>query len=319
LKAHHGNYCVKVLNGYEFSDKIHSSELFGFLNKFKKIKQDQDKYKDEKNDLYNEALREAAKLFLNSFTGKLLESPHYETIMYLQNKKDWKTAHSKLNITQYEKIGQYDVIKGMMKEDFIKYSPVHLGVTVYSYARKHMYDNVYSKIPREFQHQTDTDSVMLHESALIEFKEKYPNMFGNEFGQLDIENYTFKTFYAIRPKVYAGIGTDSSADKMRMKGVSKNATIIKFAENSKCKELFIESIKGQDQTSFEYRRAMHESDKSDKLKNNIEYAFENLVNSQPIYVIQSMFKKIGIDGCDFNKLGDINVGVTMQYPLKKIQ
>lgn len=68
-------------------------------------------------------------------------------------------------------------------------------------------------------------------------------MFGEEFGQLEIENYTFQPFYAIRPKVYAGIGINGSKDKMRMKGVSTNASIIKYDEDSKCIGLFIKDIK----------------------------------------------------------------------------
>lgn len=91
-----------------------------------------------------------AKLYLNSFTGKLLEQPHYESIRYLKNQEDWDRAHWELEVHTYEQIGQYDVIKGIQKDETIKFSPVQLGVLVYSYAWKHMYENVYSKIPREF-------------------------------------------------------------------------------------------------------------------------------------------------------------------------
>jgi hypothetical protein len=69
---------VTVFDGLEFPDKRHSSELFPHMQKFKKIKQEQDKIKE--TPAYNAALREMAKLYLNSFTGKLLEQPHCDEI-----------------------------------------------------------------------------------------------------------------------------------------------------------------------------------------------------------------------------------------------
>jgi len=98
-----------------------------------------------------------------------------------------------------------------------------------------MYNNIYSMVPQHAQHQTDTDSLFLNSTDLANLKNNNPHLFGPEFGQLEIENYVFNTFYAIRPKVYAGIGNNT---KMRMKGVSKNATLIKDDDND-----FIESIK----------------------------------------------------------------------------
>lgn len=173
-----------------------------------------------------------------------------------------------------------------------------------------MYNNIYSKVPQNAQHQTDTDSLFLNSTDLIKLKNENKDLFGEEFGQLDIEEYEFSTFYAIRPKVYAGIGIEGSAGKMRMKGVSGNATIIKDDDND-----FIESIKND----FTIKWNLYEDKDTDKLKNNIEYAFERLVNKKPIHIIQTTFVKTGIDGNQFYKNGKINCGITMSYPLKKIQ
>lgn len=60
---------------------------------------------------------------------------------------------------------------------------------------------------------------------------------------------------------------------MRMKGVSSNATLIKDDDPS-----FIEHIKD----SFAIKRNLHEDPDTDKLKNNIEYAFDRLVGCNGI-------------------------------------
>jgi hypothetical protein len=151
---------------------------------------------------------------LNAFTGKLLEKPHDYQIRYLKNSKEWHIAHKELIIDTFEKVGDYDVIGGTVRDEFITYSPVQFGVLVYSYSRRHMFDNVYSKIPREKQFQTDTDSVFLTAEALEEYKKTCPQMFdGEEFGQLEVEDYKFDEFFAICPKVYCGLGKEECDTK----------------------------------------------------------------------------------------------------------
>lgn len=45
LKEFHGEDCVTVLDGFEFTKKIHSTQLFQHMLQFKQIKQEQDKAK----------------------------------------------------------------------------------------------------------------------------------------------------------------------------------------------------------------------------------------------------------------------------------
>lgn len=161
-----------------------------------------------------------------------------------------------------------------------------------------MYENVYTKLPRDSQHQTDTDSVFANKKDIDEFKQKYPHMLGSGFGQLEIEPYLFETFYAIRPKVYAGIGKDEKNTKFRNKGVSKNATIVKEWDNE-----FIETIKD----NFYIKWELHEDKDTDKLKNNVEYVYEELVNDRCVYIIQSTFNKCGLDGIVKNAKKQIGI------------
>lgn len=127
LRKAFGDDIVEVNDGYEFESKIHSWELFPHMELFKQIKQEQDEFKDTNNPKYNVALWETAKLFLNSFTGKLLEKSHEDEVWFLYDGLSWEKAHSELDITFYEKIGDVDVVHGKIK-DYSKYSPVHLGV-----------------------------------------------------------------------------------------------------------------------------------------------------------------------------------------------
>ena len=81
-------------------------------------------------------------------------------------------------------------------------------------------------------HQTDTDSLMMDSSALYELRKSNPELFGDQFGQFEIETVKkgvketkFDRFYAIRPKVYAAI-SDIHGVKYRIKGISSNATLV---------------------------------------------------------------------------------------------
>ena len=63
-------------------------KLFGkYVDTFYKEKQNQDALKKSKDSLYNPALRETIKLYLNSLTGKLVEDPerHYSLVFADKN------------------------------------------------------------------------------------------------------------------------------------------------------------------------------------------------------------------------------------------
>lgn len=87
----HGCEIVHIGEGFYFENKISGKQLFRCQKYFKNIKQEQDKYKiiiDSKiaNEIeykeavenYNPALREMAKLFLNSLSGKVIENLHFD-------------------------------------------------------------------------------------------------------------------------------------------------------------------------------------------------------------------------------------------------
>lgn len=80
---------------------------------------------------------------------------------------------------------------------------------IYSYGWWHMYENVYSIIDelenenkQEMQYQTDTDSVMCHNKALIHLIQQRPELFGKkQYGMLEVETKYYTGVY-IRPKMY---------------------------------------------------------------------------------------------------------------------
>jgi hypothetical protein len=66
-------------DNFYFSHVINGSELFKCVLYFKQIKEEQDKYKNNKDSRYNPVLRQMAKLFLNSLSGKVIQNIIMET------------------------------------------------------------------------------------------------------------------------------------------------------------------------------------------------------------------------------------------------
>jgi hypothetical protein len=70
------NCKVVIRNGFYFSDKKKSCDMFDFLLDFMNAKNNQDTMKKNKNNDYNSALRETLKLLMNSISGKVIEGMH---------------------------------------------------------------------------------------------------------------------------------------------------------------------------------------------------------------------------------------------------
>jgi len=192
---------------------------------FKDIKKTQDELLINNPEEYNHSMRNIAKLFLNSLTGKVIEKPHPEQTEFYRSAYQ---AHSAAKRMKEETIAvnfynKWYTLTGEKKNT--GYRPCHLGVLVYSYARKHMYENIYSKIPLADQYQTDTDSLFATKESIDEHREWAPHLYGTEFGQLGSEG-VFKEFYAIRPKFYCAVGNDKQSSKYRLKGIQSKAVIV---------------------------------------------------------------------------------------------
>ena len=158
--------CITIYEGYVWDDK--RTDLFNlFLDKPKDEKTRQDKLKKENPSEYNDAIREVAKLIQNSVSGKLLEALHEDTSKpftlanYIKMCRDEKV--SKVEINDYGGglsfiTGKKDVKACFEAMSYSKIKPSYLGMFVYSYARRWIYEGI---LRRYITLYMDTDSACM--------------------------------------------------------------------------------------------------------------------------------------------------------------
>ena len=158
--------CVKIYEGYVWDEA--RTDLFNdFLDPPRLEKTKQDHLKEANDPNYNCAIREGCKGISNALSGKLLEALH-DDICELFSMKSYtkmceENTHLKLDIQDFG--GGLSFITGKkpkdevfekMREDNIK--PSYLGMFVYSYARKLMYQKILGKYITLYM---DTDSAAM--------------------------------------------------------------------------------------------------------------------------------------------------------------
>ena len=162
---------VVIKKGFTFPDKKKSCEMFGFLLDFMKEKNKQDSLKGKEG--YNPALRETLKLLMNSLSGKVIEGLHTEKTIDIDNVAEF------LKIK--EKASSINFINAVGGKMFLTYEvdaetlinqqrPIYLGVLIYDYAKRYMFENSYSKIGKAGLLYTDTDASKFRHSDFIAWK-----------------------------------------------------------------------------------------------------------------------------------------------------
>ena len=153
---------VEVKNGFIFSRAEKSCDMFKFLLEMMKEKNLQDSYKKSKDIKYNEALRETYKLLMNSLSGKVIEGLHTEKTSDFDNEADFSKIMDKaksvnfINCIGNKLFATYELDEEKVCEKDQR--PIFLGVLVYDYAKRYMYENSYSKIGLDQLVYTDTDA-----------------------------------------------------------------------------------------------------------------------------------------------------------------
>ena len=211
LMDNYGLVKFDVVRGLVSNKEIPSSKIFGsYIGTFYDEKKLQDKYKSEKNELYNEALRSTIKLYLNSLTGKLVENPsvHFKTIF----DNDSSTVLNGQGISKVfneEKINEWIVA----------------GIMVYSYSKRLLFEYI-KCLPNNSDDviHIETDGIYFstrHLDAfsqnLKNYKGEYPCKFGDDLGNLKIEKTTYEgqVAYFLGKKFYTITMSDDYNDKPR--------------------------------------------------------------------------------------------------------
>lgn len=100
-------------------------------------------------------------------------------------------------------------------------SPVWIGALIYSLGREMLWVDGFERGPVWY---TDTDSLVLWESSLIDLEEENPDWFGSDLGCWEKEGGLIDCIWSIAPKTYClrfMEGTHKTAFKTRAKGLSE--------------------------------------------------------------------------------------------------
>lgn len=290
---------IKIYNGIYWensTDKIFKS----YMDLFKKEKMRQDKLKDSKNKDYNPAIRAVCKLFSNSLSGKVIEGLHTEQYI-LSNKADNIEEFINSNeITDYipYEINNYVLLKGT-KYDKNEYyennkKPHYLGVLLYAYARKYMYNSVISEY---IGFGMDTDSYFMPEDEYLRLRKDKPHLFGDEYGLFKVENFEegkikiWDDCYFIAPKLYGLFSsTDEEHNKTRFKGLKMNDRIFKDVEEANK----FNSLDNNEKLN-KYESLNKVSKTINKNTFIIKDVYNKLVNNDNIYSLSSLLLKRNLE------------------------
>jgi hypothetical protein len=208
------NYGLKsfdVVKGLLSDNEIESRKIFGsYIETFYDEKKQQDKYKSEKNELYNEALRSTIKLYLNSLTGKLVENPaiHFSVKFDVEGTKSLN-GQGITKTTNDEKINDWLVA----------------GIMVYSYSKRLLFEYI-KCLPNNSDDviHIETDGIYFSTKNLDAFsknlenyKGDYPCKYGEDLGNLKIEKTTYEgqVAYFLGKKFYCITMNDEYNNKPR--------------------------------------------------------------------------------------------------------
>lgn len=197
-----------------------------YINFFFNKKAEQDSL-DKNDPRKNDALREIYKTYINALSGKPGQRIFKTSSkVYDRNSDEFiKMIENGLN-NNYNKVqgiiaGGKDWIVVKQEKSKFKSYPIQLINFTYSYARKYMYDNVYS-LTNKFGGSIcgDTDSCIISQSHYNYLIDK--GLVGNNLGNFKLE-WEFEKVYYLQAKAYYGVGynvVDKKHDsKKRFKGV----------------------------------------------------------------------------------------------------
>ncbi len=281
-----------------------STDVFKpYLTPIKDAKTNQDNLKAAKDKSYNPALRSFAKSCANNLSGKVNQGI-YDTDTKLCNNinhiVNFTNTHKNINMSPLSGVCSVFLsgTKSVLNYNPKNVKPCQLGVFIYSYARRHMYKSILSKVSTKCA--TDTDSCHIEKSEFDKLIQEpgFANFFmGGEFG--DYENelkfITVRSYY-VDPKCY---GLFSGLCDCDINGVCKNRQV---PDNKCCKMRFkgvSEYDKRLDIPIIDFERLNIDQ----KLKKFIslpyvlcEQLYKDLCDKKEVLILSSLIRRsIGVD------------------------
>lgn len=243
----------EIKYGYVWDLSESGREIFGpYMDKFAKLKNDED-IKKMLGKPFHTGKRNTAKILLNVQSGKVMQRFKYEKIsgiFYKNNDKSFydfwsKCAEDSIEISAHSN-HQYVIISGKVPihelylNKKIENQNMLLGIFLYAYARRDLYDNL---LYNKSSIRVETDSAIIGDKHLAELNKKFitsvrgkiiPLMYNGigqkYFGQLEIE--LDKITECITPEKKTGYVEHSKGIKKTFKGLSKRWISVtqKFAD-----------------------------------------------------------------------------------------
>jgi len=322
---------VVIRNGFIFTKKMKSCEMFDFILDFMKAKNEQDTLNKKKDALYNPALRETLKLLMNSLSGKVIEGLHTEKTVAIETSYEYlEKTKNKKSINCINMIGKKLFLTYEEEEEKLikQQRPIYLGVLIYDYSKRYMYENSYSKIGLDKLLYTDTDASKFRYIDFINWKnwvdsnniqvphweevelvdDRYKNhkiyeskskVFGSFEDELEKMVGDSYTFYCLEKKswCYSVIKDGKIDTKYRFKGLNGDAIILNLDE-----DIVKENIKNKKDGSIEISYKLtddkrkvynfYNDNSSKNIDNNTLEFFEKLYKSKNAFVLCSSFRKI---------------------------
>jgi hypothetical protein len=309
---------VEVFEGIYWEDS--SNEVFNnYIEPFMNMKNEQDVFKNDNSDSYNPALREVCKLFLNSLSGKVIQRNfnttskcifgNYRDALEQYDEFVDKIEPDSLTIDKY---GKLLFLAGTFKDetDIYKSSakPSYLGVFIYSYARRYMYDTLLSRYCVLYE---DTDSAAM---SLVEYnrlEEEQGNLFGaKKFGNLDEEVGDATRIITIAPKCYMVHNpTDEDKCKLKFKGVKIKTDTYSVIEDGQ----FILNDGSRISINGLTSEIIRDKLNTEKKCRTIEM-FEDIYNGKDIGIFSSQLVKTRV-----NRMGESSLDVSQRFLVKIIK
>jgi len=337
---------VVIKNGFYFTDRKKSCDMFDFLLDFMQAKNEQDDKKKNKDVSYNSALRETLKLLMNSLSGKVIEGLHTEKTSEVKCVSDYLQIQDKAESVNFINSigGKLFLSYEVSGESLIKRQrPIYLGVLIYDYSKRYMYDYSYSKVGLDQLLYTDTDASKFRYSRFLEWKEwvdkenvQVPHW--EEVEKIDeryknhrVFEYGSKIFGAFEDELEDSLGNDyvfyclekkswcyavDNKAKFRFKGLNENALMLTMKEDFIKQKTIKHGVKGEavawDEEKYYvepnkelevYNFAQDNKHLAIGSKNEVKF-FEQIYTTGEAYLLCNSFRKIVKNSARNVKLGE---------------
>jgi hypothetical protein len=295
----------KTKNGFYFSERTKSCDMFTFILEMMKHKTEQDILKENKDEKYNPAKRQLIKNMMLILSGKLAEGLYLSktSVMNCSEIREkrllGKDVELKKIINNNNAIVKYDI----PENDAIKNSkPVYLSTLIYDYSQQYMYENIYSQINHKESIYTDTDSDKITEKAFKIWLKKVGNKNVAHWEEVEEYDPRYKNckMYAKTNKLkVVGSFIDEYKDKdfncgyfLKKKGyyMTGNDKELKFA-GVQLKDIYLKDV--------DTIKDMNEKELNDyynttnTIESNLDEFIKDLYDNKEVYILsQSMTKNI---------------------------